>query len=259
MVFTDYICRVNSNGVRKVRVIVVTGSDNLLRKQHLDSRPREVFRSQTRTAADRHIEAHNPRRQPDELHGLLCQVERVAICDSRADQLFESFRRNSLFTFIKYMYKKKAFKELKFEISKDPLAVQTRKGEQLIIDPKYDKKFRWDIQMMYNYIEKVGLVMRFAEKAISYFSSAEYCIMILTSVGLLFVEITSMKFITFVPLIGTYLRDTTRTEVKLKFGIDIYNVMYSDEFETLFFGSVLDKQDWITKIQKIQKSGLKME
>ena len=157
------------------------------------------------------------------------------------------------------MYKKKAFKDLEFEISKDPLAVHTRKGDQLIIDPKYDKKFRWDIQMMFNYIEKVGIVMRYTEKTISYFSAPEYCIMILISVGLLFVEIATMKFITFVPLIGTYLRDTTRSEVKLKFGIDIYNVMYSDEFETLFFGSVLDKQDWITRIQKIQKSGLKME
>lgn len=137
--------------------------------------------------------------------------------------------------------------------------MHTRKGDQLIIDPKYDKKFRWDIQMMYNYIEKVGVVLRYTEKAISFFSTAEYCIMILTSVGLLLVEVATMKFLIFVPLIGTYLRDTTRTDVKFKFAIDIYNVMYSDEFETLYFGSALDKQDWITKIQKIQKSGLKME
>lgn len=43
MVFTDYICRVNSNGVRKVRVIVVTGSSKLPENNILILVPEKSF------------------------------------------------------------------------------------------------------------------------------------------------------------------------------------------------------------------------
>lgn len=158
---------------------------------------------------------------------------------------------------MKHVYQKKVYKELIFEYS-HKFTVLTRKGGVMDVDSKYDKKFRWDVQLMYNYIEKVGIVKRFAEKMV-FFSSQEYYIMILCSVGLLFLTVEEMKFVHFLPLIGTYLRDTIRSEVNSTLSIDIYNEVYSDEYETIILGSYLDKQDWTTKIKKIQMSGIKME
>ena len=121
-------------------------------------------------------------------------------------------------------------------------------------DPKYDKKFRIDIQTMFNFAEKVGVAMRW-DSTYLVFKREVYFIIVLVSVGLLVINVDDMSFRHFVPLIGTYLRRTVRPKLQDSYAIDVYNVSNSEDFETLIFGSTLDLQEWITKIRKVQRTG----
>ena len=128
-----------------------------------------------------------------------------------------------------------------------------RKRKVQQFDPKYDKKFRLDIQTMFNFAEKVGVAMRW-DNAYLVFKREAYFIFVLVAVGLLVLNVEDMSFRHFVPLVGTYLRRTVRSKLQDAYAIDIYNTNNSEDFETLIFGSSLDVQEWITKIRKVQRT-----
>ncbi len=77
--------------------------------------------------------------------------------------------------------------------------------------------------------------------------------------GLLLLDTAKFEFKAFIPLVGTRLRGTNamRTDAKGG-GVYILEVILSNsqDKETLVFSSEGDKQEWTTKIMKIQERAI---
>lgn len=154
--------------------------------------------------------------------------------------------------FIREAYSNLMRKELIADFDRE-LTVVNRYNRKHDYNPKYDRKFRFDIQMMFNYTEKVGIAMWYDTTRLL-FSGEDFFILVLLSVGLLILRVDDMKFKHFVPLVGTYMRRTERPKLSDQFAMDIYTTASSNEYETIIFGSSLDLQEWVTKIQKVQRT-----
>lgn len=155
---------------------------------------------------------------------------------------------------MKDVFRRKAYRELPVVMSKSlQLTVINKHNQTNTYDMMYDKKFRFNVQLLFNYVEKVGITKIFYENFL--WSSQDYFIMILTNIGIILLNVEDMKFKHFIPLIGTYIRTTVRTKLQTGLAVDIYNTIHSDEFDTLIFGSCHDAQDWVTKIHKVQRIG----
>lgn len=163
----------------------------------------------------------------------------------------ESFRRNRLILYLKDRYKKKTFKDLEIHVS-DKFAVTNRYNNTRGIDAKYDKKFRAELQPVFGYCEKVGIVRRYGEQKFGLSHGLNFNILLLIPLGLLILTVDNLKFKEFVPLVGTRIRPTVRSKLQYTGAIDIFSEVKGDNFETLVFGSKLDAQDWITKIDLVQ-------
>lgn len=153
---------------------------------------------------------------------------------------------------LKQAFRKMTNKELEVDIKKQ-LSVMNSSDKQQLFNPLTDKKFRYDIQLMFNYAEKVG-VAKFSKDYLAIISREKHCILILLTVGLLILDVEDMTFINFVPLIGTLMRPTVRGKLQHCYAIDIYRPECMELYETFIFKSKLDVQGWVTKIHKMQQN-----
>lgn len=153
---------------------------------------------------------------------------------------------------LKQAFRKLTNKELQVDIKKQLAVINSSRDKQLF-NPMTDKKFRYDVQLMFNYSEKVGIA-KFSKDYLSLISREKHCILVLLTVGLLILDVEDMTFINFVPLIGTHMRPTARGKLQHSYAIDIYRPECMDQFETFIFKSKLDVQGWVTSIHKIQQN-----
>ena len=132
-------------------------------------------------------------------------------------------------------------------------------------DLNNDSLFRPEFQEMFRVSEKVGFLRRYVHGVIN--GTTKNYISVLTDVGLLLLEedkvsrifIFQLEFKHFLPLLGTKLRNS-KLDVKNKssfFAIDIKLVSGNiNNIETLIFESDIDKQEWVTKIRKVQEKAI---
>lgn len=151
---------------------------------------------------------------------------------------------------MKEAFRRLTNKELAMDIRKQ-LVVINSKCDQQVFNPLTDKKFRYDIQLMFNFVEMVGVVKIFKDHII--YTKCKYCILILVSVGLIVLDIEDMQFLDFVPLIGSLIRQSVRGKLQNSVAYDIYRPENAENYKSFIFKSVLDAQSWITKIQKVQR------
>lgn len=182
---------------------------------------------------------------------MFCTFEqRVGTFYFRPDQLLESYRRTALILKIKEAYRRLTNKELHLDIKKQLVVINSRSDQQLF-NPLTDKKFRNDIQQIFNFAEMVGVAKIFKDRFL--YTENSFCILILVSVGLLVLDIDKMEFLEFVPLIGSMIRQSVRGKLLSNVAYDIYRPENSDNFKSFIFKSSLDAHAWVTKIQKVQR------
>lgn len=182
---------------------------------------------------------------------MFCLVEqRVQFVDPSPDQMLESFRRTALILRLKESFRRMKGKELPTQIRKQ-LVVFNSKSDQQVFNPLTDKKFRYDIQLIFNFSEMVGVVKIFKDRII--YTKNEFCILILVSVGLIVLDIEEMKFMDFVPLIGSMIRQSIKGKLQNCVAYDIFRPENHENYKTFIFKSTLDAHSWVTKIQKVQR------
>ena len=151
---------------------------------------------------------------------------------------------------MKEAFRRLTNKEMPIEIRKQLVIINSRSDQQLF-NPMTDKKFRYDIQLMFNFAEMVGVAKIFKDRIL--YTENKFCILILVSVGLLVLDIDDMQFIDFIPLIGSMVRQSVRGKLQNNVAYDICRPENSDNFKSFIFKSNLDAQGWVTKIQKVQR------
>lgn len=142
-------------------------------------------------------------------------------------------------------------KELTVDIKKQLTVINSSKDKQNF-NPMTDKKFRYDIQLIFRFAEMVGIAKQ--SKDFLMLSREKHCILILLTVGLLVLDIEEMTFVNFVPLIDACIRPTIKSKLQHCYAVDVYRQENQENFETFIFKSKLDVQGWVTKIQKLQKA-----
>ena len=129
-----------------------------------------------------------------------------------------------------------------------------------MFDPSYDKKFNMPLQLMLRHIDKSGLVSRFDDSRQTSFAFIDRFIetqtdtlLLLVNVALIIIRVEDLKIIDMIPLIGTLRRKSNKKLPTTSNYIEIYFPRYSDLSHTFIFSSELDKQEWETKIIKVQR------
>lgn len=139
------------------------------------------------------------------------------------------------------------------------ISVTNRFNETKNYSSSYDPMLRPEYQEMFRISEKVGYVRR-SRKGHQNLSEEAY-LMILTDMGLLLLDTKKFDFKGFIPLLGTKLKNTSQLRVDVKGGavysVDVIMANTSDK-EILVFSSETDKQEWTTKILKIQEKSLSL-
>lgn len=172
-----------------------------------------------------------------------------------ADQLLESFRRSKLVLFLRDAVKSIGC-NVRVEIGNN-ISVLNRHNKTQVFSSTYNPLLRPEFQEMFRISEKVGYLKRIRHGHSSVSETAYLCI--LCDMGLLLLDTSKFEFKAFVPLLGTKLKNTSimRTEVK---GGGVYSIdvilSASTDRETLIFASEADKQEWTTKILKIQEKSI---
>ena len=138
------------------------------------------------------------------------------------------------------------------------ISVLNRKHEMKNYSSTSDLLLRPDLQEMFRVSEKVGYVKRIVKNMIG--TSEEAFLMILTDMGLLLLDTNKFDFKGFIPLLGTKLRSNTshlRQEAKggIVCSLDIV-VPGAPTKETIVFSSEVDKQEWTTKMMKVQEKSI---
>jgi hypothetical protein len=119
----------------------------------------------------------------------------------------------------------------------------------------HDGILKPEYQEMFSISEKVGYVKR---KEKGFMSSNDVTnLFVLTDMGLLILDTSRYEFKGFIPLLGTKLKVQVLPEDKKQNTNQLY-VFYSNnkDFEALVFSSQVDKQEWATKILKIQERSI---
>lgn len=165
------------------------------------------------------------------------------------DQLLESWRRSKLVLYLRDIMKSIGH-NCRVEIS-NSLTVLNRFNETKKFSSTDDPMLRPEFQEMFRISEKVGYLKRFKKG-----SSETAFLMILTDMGLLLLDTSKFEFKGFIPLLGTKLQNTSilRKDVKggAVYSVEVYSPN-STARESLIFSSETDKQEWTTKILKIQE------
>lgn len=172
-----------------------------------------------------------------------------------ADQLLESWRRSKLVLYLRDIMKSIGH-NCRVEIS-NSLTVLNRHNETKKFSTTFDPMLRPEYQEMFRISEKVGYVKR-SKKG----SSESAFLMILTDMGLLLLDTSKFEFKGFIPLLGTKIRNTSSLRKDVKGGavysVEVFSPSAGSERETLIFSSETDKQEWTTKILKIQEKSVNL-
>lgn len=172
-----------------------------------------------------------------------------------ADQLVESWRRSKLILYLRDIMKSVGH-NCRVEITNN-ISVTNRFNETKNYSSSYDPMLRPEFQEMFRISEKVGYVRR-SHKGTKNLSEKAY-LMILTDMGLLLLDTSKFEFEGFIPLLGTKLKNTSQLRQDAKGGA-VYSVdvmtMNGNDRDILVFSSETDKQEWTTKILKIQEKSL---
>lgn len=138
--------------------------------------------------------------------------------------------------------------------------VINRFGNLQTFDPQYDKKFNMPLQMMLRHIDKCGLVAKFDDSKQTTFAFIDRFIdtqtdtlLLLVNVALIVIRVEDLKILDMIPLIGTLRRKSVKKLPAGSHHIEVYFPRYSDVSHTFLFSSELDKQEWETKIIKVQR------
>lgn len=136
------------------------------------------------------------------------------------------------------------------------IAVLNRFNQTKNFSTTHDHMLRPEYQEMFRISEKVGYVKRSIKGG-----SEKAYLMILTDMGLLLLSTTKFDFQGFIPLLGTKLKNTSILRKDMKGGavysVDVYSPGMMDR-DTLVFSSETDKQEWTTKILKIQEKSINL-
>jgi hypothetical protein len=174
-----------------------------------------------------------------------------------ADQLLESWRRSKLVLYLRDTMKSVGT-NCRVEITNN-IVVTNRFNVVKNYSSSYDPMLRPEFQEMFRISEKVGYVRR-SRKGNDSVDEQAY-LMILTDMGLLLLDTKKFNFKGFIPLLGTKLKNTSQLRQDVKGGA-VYSVdvvmANSNDREILVFSSETDKQEWTTKILKIQEKSLNL-
>lgn len=172
-----------------------------------------------------------------------------------ADQLLENFRRSKLILYLKDAVKSMGH-SIRVEIGNNISIVNSHMKTQTF-SSTYNPLLRPEFQEMFRLSEKVGYIKRARHGSSSVAETAYLCIM--CDMGLLLLDTAKFEFKAFVPLLGTRLRGTSSMRSETKGG-GVYSIdvilSNSQDKETLVFSSEGDKQEWTTKILKIQERSI---
>lgn len=249
-IFSDYVTRINSHSERSLKILVISGS-------HFLTRDSNIYLLEPDKKKNYDVKLILPLRQIRSItfpKNNRC-LFKLGSDGYMADQLLESWRRSKLVLYLRDTMKSVGH-NCRVEITNN-ISVTNRFNETKNYSSQFDPMLRPEFQEMFRVSEKVGYCKRSRKGNQS--SSEETYLMILTDMGLLLLDTKKFDFKGFIPLLGTKLKNTSQMRMDVKGGA-VYSVdvvmANSNDREILVFSSETDKQEWTTKILKIQEKSL---